>query len=152
MSDRDYLEHLDSLADAVGNMTQEDEDAGDLVTGKTVVEWAVAEIGRLRADNAEQCRLHGLGSQREARQLAVIEEQRKQIERLKTGEGVIVRARIDGEWKEVSLHDAMAYFQASHEKCKAMIEEIYERNTAGTNELEELRQKLEAIAKEMGCG
>ena len=48
-----------------------------------LLEEAAAEIERLREDISEQCRLHGMGSQREARQLAVIEEQRREIERLR---------------------------------------------------------------------
>jgi hypothetical protein len=42
-----------------------------------------SEIARLREDNDEQCRLHGVGSQRELRQLAVIEEQAREIARLR---------------------------------------------------------------------
>jgi hypothetical protein len=48
-----------------------------------MVELACDEISRLREDNDEQCRLHGVGSQRELRQLAVIEEQAREIARLR---------------------------------------------------------------------
>jgi hypothetical protein len=47
------------------------------------IERLRSEISRLREDNDEQCRLHGVGSQRELRQLAVIEEQAREIARLR---------------------------------------------------------------------
>ena len=71
-----------------------------------MVELACDEISRLREDNDEQCRLHGVGSQRELRQLAVIEEQAREIARLREERRwVPVGEKIPEKYERVILFD-----------------------------------------------
>jgi hypothetical protein len=74
---------LRTLPPALRGMGFGDPDDFEYAHASDVVAWAIREIDRLRKDNDEQCRLHGIGSQREARQLAIIEEKSREVDRLR---------------------------------------------------------------------
>ena len=53
MSDRDYLDLLRGLGERCADMTHGDPDEPEAVTAQQVVEWAIAEIERLREESGE---------------------------------------------------------------------------------------------------
>jgi len=86
------------------------------------------EIERLREDNNEQCRLHGIGSQREARQLAVIAKLRE--ERLTNEEQAAVSWAVAGLLADADDTGKRGLRERSEfsRKAAATLQELIERH------------------------
>ncbi len=87
---------LRTLPPALRGMGFGDPDDFEYAHASDVVAWAIREIDRLRKDNDEQCRLHGIGSQREARQLAIIEDKSREADRLREERDTLLESQLWG--------------------------------------------------------
>jgi hypothetical protein len=112
---RDRLENSEEKT--IGCIGHAGRKGGAYIVPAWIIIDAAAEIKRLRHDNDEQCRLNGMGSEREARQLAVIMEQRREIERLKEEKAA--------DWKSCSESALAASVEINN--LRAMVREFVHR-------------------------
>lgn len=113
-------------------------------------------IRELRADNAEQCRLLGMGSEREARLMAQLAESQARELRLREALGVfrlnVCRDRLVPSYLEGAYHmagEALAIPKddsALREMIAQALDEVADEEPINGNELAQVRVRMKAAA------